>query len=166
MKHRFTSSKGKFSVSLVFCCLFIFATTLSSYGHTVNSYSPNCAAGPQYSVTANMSNNNNSSNYRWQWKNNSGSWICFVNGNNTINGNTYNVTGSVVNLSNLTTQTITITNPNSGLQGLEIRMVISDGSGVNPCTLPAGNTWTSTTNHFINVTGTSCASCTGKVTSL
>ncbi len=156
MKLRSTNNLGKFISAIIFSCLFIFATTLSSYAHTVNSYSTNCAAGPQYSVTANMSNNNSSSNYRWQWKNNSGSWICFVNGNNTINGNIYNVTGAVVNLSNLTTQTITITNPDSDLQGLEMRIVISDGSGVNPCTLPAGNTWTSSTNNFIHVTGTAC----------
>ena len=129
-----------------------------------DSYSATCGSGPQYSVTAVVSNVNSSSNYRWQWKNGS-AWVCFVNGANTINGNSYNVSGSVYNLTT-TPGPIVFTNPGSGLQGLEIRMVISDGNGVNPCTLPAGNTWTSTTNHFINVTNTACASCTGRVTSL
>ncbi len=48
-------------------------------------------------------------------------------------------------------------------------MVISDGAGVDPCTLPAGNTWTSTANYFIAVNGTPCgnaSTCTAKVTNL
>jgi len=48
-------------------------------------------------------------------------------------------------------------------------MVMSYGSGVDPCTLPAGNTWTSATNHFIAVNGTPCgntSTCTAKVTNL
>lgn len=137
-----------------------------SFAHSVDSYSATCAAGPQYKVTAVVSNVNSSSNYRWQWKNSSGSWVCFVNGANTINGKAYNVSGAVYNLTTTPGQLI-FTDPDSGLQGLEIRMVISDGSGVNPCNLPSGNTWTSTTNHFINVSGTPCAGpCTGRVTSV
>jgi hypothetical protein len=139
----------------------LLATTLAllisvmGFAHTVDSYSATCGAGPQYTVTAAVSSVNSTSNYRWQWKNASGSWICFVNGNNTINGNTYNVSGAVFNLTT-TPGALVFTNPTSGLQGLEIRMVISDGAGVDPCTLPSGNTWTSSTNHFISVTGTSC----------
>ncbi len=131
--------------------------TDNSLLHNVDAYSANCNASNQYAVTAAITNVNSSSNYRWQWKNSSSVWVCFVNGNNSINGQTYNVTGSVNNLIILSSSTITFTNPNAGLQGLEIRMVISDGAGVDPCTLPVGNIWTSTTNHFINVSGTPCA---------
>ena len=127
----------------------------SVLGHSVESYSGTCASGPQYKVTAVVKNVNNSSNYRWQWKNSSNVWVCFVNGNNTINGNTYNVSGAVYNLTT-TPGPLVFTNPNSGLQGLQIRMVISDGNGVNPCTLPSGNTWTSNTPFSINVNNTSC----------
>lgn len=127
------------------------------FAHTVDSYSAVCGAGPQYAVTAVVSSVNTSSNYRWQWKNTSGAWVCFVNGANTINGTSYNVSGAVFNLTT-TPGPLVFTNPGSGLQGLEIRMVISDGAGVDPCTLPAGNTWTSSVNHFINITGTPCAS--------
>jgi protocatechuate 3,4-dioxygenase beta subunit len=140
--------------------------SFSAFAHDVTAYTPSCGAGPQYTVTATVINVNASSNYRWQWKNSSGVWVCFANGANTINGNTYNVSGAVYNLTT-TPGPIVFTNPNSGLQGLEIRMVISDGSGVNPCTLPAGNTWTSATNHFINISATPCAGpCTGRITSL
>ena len=142
-----------------------FSFSQSIYAHSVDSYSGTCASGPQYKVTAVVSNVNNTSNYRWQWKNASNAWVCFVNGANTINGTSYNVSGAVYNLTT-TPGPIIFTNPDAGLQGLEIRMVISDGNGVNPCTLPAGNTWTSTTNHFINVINTPCAPCTGRVTGL
>ena len=137
----------------------------AGYAHSVDSYSGTCASGPQYKVTAVVSNVNSTSNYRWQWKNSSNAWVCFTNGANTINGTSYNVSGAVYNLTT-TPGPIIFTNPNSGLQGLEIRMVISDGSGVNPCTLPSGNTWTSTTNHFINVANTPCSPCNATVTGL
>ncbi len=141
--------------------LLAFAMILCTIGfaHSVDSYSAVCGSGPQYTVTATVSSVNTSSNYRWQWKNTSGAWVCFVNGANTINGTSYNVSGAVYNLTT-TPGPLVFTNPGSGLQGLEIRMVISDGSGVNPCNLPAGNTWTSSVNHFINISGTPCASVT------
>jgi protocatechuate 3,4-dioxygenase beta subunit len=136
------------------------------FAHDVTGYTPSCGSGPQYTITATVVNVNSSSNYRWQWKNSSGAWVCFVNGANTINGNSYNVSGAVYNLTT-TPGPLVFTNPNSGLQGLEVRMVISDGNGVNPCNLPLGNTWTSATNFFINVNSTPCAGpCTGRVTSL
>jgi hypothetical protein len=125
------------------------------FGHDVTGYSGTCASGPQYKVTATVTNVNSSSNYRWQWKNSSGSWVCLANGANTINGNSYNVSGAVYNLTT-NPGALIFTNPNIGLQGLEIRMVISDGNGVNPCTMPSGNTWTSSSNHFINVSGSPC----------
>lgn len=160
----FTKPKGPLGVlSRVYqkFLLLAFAMIIGTIGfaHTVDSYSAVCGSGPQYTVTATVSSVNTSSNYRWQWKNTSGAWVCFVNGANTINGTSYNVSGAVYNLTT-TPGPLVFTNPGSGLQGLEIRMVISDGSGVNPCNLPAGNTWTSSTNHFINITGSPCATTT------
>lgn len=150
----------------IFTLVMVFFTSLSAFAHDVTGYTPSCGAGPQYTIAATVINVNSSSNYRWQWKNTSGAWVCFVNGANTINGNSYNVSGAVYNLTT-TPGPLVFTNPNIGLQGLEVRMVISDGSGVNPCTLPAGNTWTSATNFFINVSGGPCAGpCTGRITSL
>ena len=165
MKKTSTNAGTAFKKYLVvILAIFALVSTQSAFAHTVESYSGTCASGPQYKVTAVVSNVNNSSNYRWQWKNGS-SWVCFVNGANTINGNSYNVSGAVYNLTQ-NPGPIIFTNPNSGLQGLEMRMVISDGNGVNPCNLPAGNTWTSTTNHFININNTPCAPCTGEVSAI
>jgi hypothetical protein len=169
MKQTSTNAGAFYKRSLVLIltiCSLSFSQSM--YAHSVDSYSGSCGSGPQYTVTATVSNVNSTSNYRWQWKNSAGTWVCFVNGANTINGNVYNVSGAVYNLT-VTPGPIIFTNPNNGLQGLEIRMVISDGSGVNPCTLPAGNTWTSTTNHFINVSNTPCGGtspCTAHITSL
>ncbi len=150
---------------VIFLTILSFTFTQSVLGHSVDSYSGTCLTGPQYKVTAVVSNVNSSSNYRWQWKNSSNVWVCFVNGANVINGNSYNVSGAVYNLTT-NPGPIIFTNPGSGLQGLQIRMVISDGNGVNPCNLPSGNTWTSANPFTINVTNTPCSPCTGKVTSI
>lgn len=145
-------------------------TSLTVFAHTVDGYNASCITGPVYSIDAIVSNVNSSSNYAWQYKNPSGNWICIVNGNNTINGDVYSISGAT---STATTNPspIVFNNPNSGLHGLVIRCVISDGSGVNPCNMPSGNTWNSgsgSTNHTISVTNTPCAntSCTGQVTSV
>ncbi len=140
---------------LLLPALLTFCTFLSSYGHSVDGYAANCGTGSKYIITATVSNVNTGSNYRWQYKNTSGAWVCLSNGANVIGGVSYNVTGAVSNLT-VTPSALTFTNPNIGLHGLELRMVISDGAGVDPCSLPSGNTWTSTANHFIAVAGTSC----------
>jgi SdrD B-like domain len=136
-----------------------FSFTSNVFAHQVDSYTSACNAGPNYSVDANVSSVNAASNYAWQYKNSTGSWVCITNGSNTINGVIYSVSGAV---SSATTNPVPIVfaNPGSGIQGLVIRCVISDGAGVNPCNMPAGNTWNSDAashNHTINVTGTPCA---------
>jgi hypothetical protein len=161
MKHTFTQlfrplvGKG----SMLFLTLTSLLFSLNSFAHVVDSYTAACNAGPYYTVDANVSSVNASSNYAWQYKNNSGNWVCIVNGSNTINGITYTVNGAV---STATTNPVPIvfTNPGSSLQGLIIRCVISDGRGINPCNIPSGNTWNSdaaSKNHSVNVNGTPCA---------
>ncbi|MCC7029674.1 MAG: hypothetical protein IT257_05155, partial [Chitinophagaceae bacterium] len=126
---------------------------VTSFAHTVDSYTSACNAGPNYSVQPNVSSVNNNSNYAWQYYNGA-SWVCIVNGNNTINGNVYTVTGATYTATQYPGP-IVFTNPNNGLQGLQIRCLISDGA--NPCNMPAGNTWTSNVNHFISVNGSPCS---------
>lgn len=132
--------------------------SVSSFAHSVTGYTGGCATGPKYSLDATVSNVNSSSNYAWQYKNASGTWVCLVNGNNTINGFVYSISGAT---STATTNPapIVFNNPNSALDGLIIRCVISDGAGVNPCNMPSGNTWnsgSSSVNHTIDVTNTPC----------
>ncbi|MBL7701317.1 MAG: carboxypeptidase regulatory-like domain-containing protein [Ferruginibacter sp.] len=165
MKKTSTNSGVAFKKYLVTILAILCLASSQVFAHSVDSYSGTCASGPQYKVTAVVSNVNSSSNYRWQWKNSSNAWVCFVNGANVINGISYNVSGAVYNLTT-TPGPIIFTNPGAGLEGLQIRMVISDGNGVNPCNLPAGNTWTSVNPFTISVNNTPCAPCTAKVTSL
>lgn len=141
---------------LIAIALLLFS--LSGFAHAVTGYTGGCITGPKYSLDATVTNVNSSSNYAWQYKNASGAWVCIVNGNNTINGFVYSVSGA---LSTLTTNPapIVFNNPNINLHGLIIRCVISDGSGVNPCNMPSGNTWnsnSSSVNHTISVSGSSC----------
>lgn len=165
MKQTSTNSGVAFKKYLVTILTVLFFVCGNVYAHSVDSYSGTCLTGPQYKVSAVVSNVNNSSNYRWQWKNSSNAWVCFVNGANTINGISYNVSGAVYNLTT-NPGPIIFTNPGSGLQGLQIRMVISDGNGVNPCNLPSGNTWTSVNPFTINVNNTPCAPCSASISSL
>lgn len=141
--------------SLTLCLLLLAQFTMA---HSVSGYTTACNTGPTYSIDATVLNVNSASNYAWQYKNTSGAWVCILNGNNTINGNTYSVSGAT---STATTNPapIVFNNPNGGLQGLVIRCVISDGAGVNPCNLPSGNTWNgdaSSVNHTISVNSTPC----------
>lgn len=165
---------GTFSVSTsfqktIFTVLAVLFS-VSVFAHDVTGYTASCTTGPVYSIDATVINVNSASNYAWQYKNASGAWVCIVNGNNTINGNTYSVSGAT---STATTNPapIVFNNPNSALHGLVIRCVISDGAGVNPCNMPAGNTWNSgnpSVNHTIAVTNTPCATttCTAQFSSL
>lgn len=139
--------------------IFVFFISVCGFAHSVTGYTGACNSGPVYSIDAAVINVNTSSNYAWQYKNASNVWVCIVNGNNTINGNTYSVSGAT---STATTNPAPIVfgNPNSALNGLVIRCVISDGAGVNPCNTPSGNTWNSdgaSVNFTINVSSTPCA---------
>lgn len=150
-------TKGNtFRVLFSLAALFIFSTSVLA--HNVTGYTPSCGAGPQFSVQPIVTNVNSSTNYRWQYKNASNTWVCLVNGTNVINGVSYNVTGAVYNLTT-TPGPIVFTNPNIGLQGVVIRCIMSDGSGVNPCNLPLNNTYNTdaaSVNHTISVSGGSC----------
>ncbi len=160
MKLKFTHQLLKIkSAALIFCMLF-FVAGFSTFAHTVTGYTSNCGTG--YSIDATVTNVNAASNYAWQYKNTSNVWVCLVNGNNTISGNVYNISGAS-STATLNPAPLVFTNPNSGLNGLVVRCVISDGAGVNPCNLPVNNTWNSdaaSINLTISVAGTACGNTT------
>ncbi|MBL7727333.1 MAG: hypothetical protein JNM68_06605, partial [Dinghuibacter sp.] len=158
MDNSFT--KGFFGRKLITGSLTTILLLLAQFvaAHSVTGYTTACNTGPVYSVDAIVTAVNSASNYAWQYKNTSGVWVCIVNGNNTINGNTYSVSGAT-STATLDPAPIVFNNPNAALNGLIIRCVISDGAGVNPCNMPAGNTWNSdaaSVNQTINVTSTPC----------
>jgi|GEM_PF-5851730 len=147
-------------------CLVLLLTFLglsfsqSLFAHTVDGYTSACTSTPTYSIDPTVSNVNSSSNYGWQYRNSAGAWICLVNGTNVINGVSFTVSGA---LSTLTTNPapIVFQNPTIELNGVVIRCIISDGNGVNPCSMPSGNTYNSgsgSVNFTINVSNTPCGS--------
>jgi SdrD B-like domain/Secretion system C-terminal sorting domain len=153
-------SARKFLTKNFFLVVLFCASTLFSMAHTITGYSGTCGSGPIYSIQPHVTNVNSGSNYAWQFRTStSGAWTCIVGSSFTVNSNTYNVTGAT-STATVSPASLVITNPNSGLQGVIFRCLISDGAGVNPCNMPAGNSWTSLTadDHVVNVTGTACYS--------
>ena len=160
MKLKFIYHLLKIKSAAIMFCLLFFVAGISAFAHTVTGYSTNCGTGPSYSIDATVTNVNSSSNYAWQYKNTSNVWVCLVNGNNTINGNVYNISGAA-STATVNPAPIIFTNPNSSLNGLVIRCVISDGAGVNPCNVPVNNTWNSdaaSVNLIISVSNSACGS--------
>jgi protocatechuate 3,4-dioxygenase beta subunit len=159
MMTTFTKIIAKTKINSFVLFLLLLIISFSTQAHTVTGYTTSCNAGPSYSVDAVVTNVNASSNYAWQYRNTAGVWVCISNGNNTINGVVYSVSNAVTNATT-NPNPILFANPGSTIQGLVIRCVISDGTGINPCNTPAGNTWNSdaaSTNHSIQVTGTPCS---------
>jgi protocatechuate 3,4-dioxygenase beta subunit len=158
MKSTFTKIIAKAKINSFVLFLLLLIISISSQAHTVTGYTASCNAGPNYSVDAVVTNVNLGSNYAWQYKNSSNAWVCITNGSNTINGTTYNISGAT-STATLDPAPIFFNNPSSTLQGLVIRCVISDGTGVNPCNTPINNTWNSdaaSVNHSIAISGTPC----------
>lgn len=125
--------------------------------HSVGYYTPSCGTGPQFSIQPSVNSVNSSSHYRWQYKNSSGNWVCINNGSNNINGVNYTVSGAAYD--NTTTPgPLVFTNPDIGLDGLVIRVVIYDGATLSNCNFPGTvyNGSANSVNHTISVSGTSC----------
>jgi SdrD B-like domain/PKD domain len=158
MMTTFTKIIAKTKINSLALFLLLLIISFATQAHTVTGYTASCNAGPVYSVDANVTNVNASSNYAWQYKNTAGAWVCIVNGNNTINAVVYSVSNATTNATT-NPNPIIFNNPGSSIQGLIIRCVISDGTGINPCNTPSGNTWNSdaaSVNHSVQVTGTPC----------
>ena len=161
MKQKSTNTLLKIK-SAVLAMLMMLVLSFTGLAHNVTGYTATCGSGPSYSIDPAVTNVNTGSNYAWQYKNSSNVWVCIVNGNNTINGVVYAVTGAT-STATINPSPINFTNPKGTLQGLVIRCVISDGTGVNPCNVPINNTWNSdaaSINHIIDVFGTACGATT------
>ena len=124
------------------------------FGHSVDSYTSTCN-GASFNITPVVSSVNNTSNYNWQYMNSSGTWICLVNGSNTINGKTFTAAG-VSASATVTPPVLSLTNLSASLDGIVFRLIIVD---VNPPCNPGGatvyNGGTTSTNY--TTSGSSCA---------
>lgn len=133
---------------------FFLVFSITSFAHTVDSYTRSCTF-TSLTLKANVSNVYSNSYYSWQYKNSSGSWICFVNGNNTINGVTYSVTGAK-SANTTSPASLVISNTTTALDGLVVRMLIKDGG--DPCTGTGTiyNTGTSSNNFTLQISNSPC----------
>lgn len=129
--------------------------SLSVDAHNVDSYTRYCTTST-LTLKANVSAVNTSSWYSWQYyKTSTASWVCLVNGSNTINGTAFTVSGTKA--SNTTTPPdLVISNTTAALDGVIVRLVIRDGG--DPCnggTLYNGGT--PSNNFTIQISNSVCA---------
>jgi len=79
-------SKTRKEAFVIVASLFI---SISGLAHTVTGYTGGCTTGPVYSLDAQVSNVNSSSNYAWQYKNASNGWVFIFNGKKSIKGKVF-----------------------------------------------------------------------------
>jgi choice-of-anchor A domain-containing protein len=97
-------------------------------------------AGSNMTVDAQIANAGSSTRYAWQYKDNSGTWKCFVNGSNTINGTSFTVSGASASGVANDAPLLTIQSAATALENVQVRVLMTDGG--DPCaTNPAYSVW-------------------------
>ncbi len=123
---------------LVFALVFLMQAS-NAFAHVVD-YFTTCGyvcSGSSLTVNAHVSATNSSTRYNWQYKDNSNTWKCFVNGNNTINGTSYSVSNATATGQLSNGPLLTVQNATSALNNVYVRLLMADGS--SPCS--ASTTW-------------------------
>ena len=128
-----------------------------SKAHTVDHFTncPYVCAGSPLTITAKISATVSSSKYNWQYKDNSGIWKCFVNGNNSINGSSVSVSGATAT-GVKTSLSLNIASVPASFNNVEVRLLIADAG--SPCASnPNYSIWGKTTIQKVKVlTGGEC----------
>ncbi len=114
--------------------------SMETQAHRIEYFTPNgcVVSGQALVIDAYVVAAPSNTNYRWVYKTASGSWTCFINGTNNINGTNFtvsNVSGTGAN----NAPELTISNPGAALDNVEIRCLMRDGA--TPCNAPTGTTW-------------------------
>ncbi len=120
--------------------LLVFLSNNSAFAHRVESYTNSgCAAGQTMVVDAVITNAGAVTWYSWQYKTASGSWTCFVNGINNINGTNFTVSGAKSSNVANDAPALTIANITTALENVQVRVLMRDGA--EPCGAPIGTVW-------------------------
>ena len=156
-KKSFTNRKLPYLLKAYFAfVLAVFFQTSNVWAHTVD-YFTKCGyvcSGSTLVMDAHLSATNSSSRYNWQFKDKSNNWKCFVNGNNTINGAVFNVSGATATGQLSDAPNLTIPGATTALSEVYVRLLIADNS--SPCS--ASTTWGQDKSIQLNVlTGADCA---------
>jgi Secretion system C-terminal sorting domain len=122
-------------LTLLFSCSFLFAKA-----HRVEFYtSTGCFTGQTMTVDAQIIAAPATTWYSWQYKTASGSWTCFVNGTNNINGTNFTVSNAKASNVLNDAPALTIMNITTALDNVQVRVIMSDG--FDPCGGAIGTVW-------------------------
>jgi SdrD B-like domain/Secretion system C-terminal sorting domain len=142
MKTIFFQSKTavfKKCTALFLTLTFLFLSKIS-LAHRVETFQyKGCALGDVVQVDAVIVAAPATTWYNWQYKDNSGVWKCFVNGQNNINGTNFTVTGaSAANVAN-DAPLLKINNATFALENVLVRVIMRETA--SPCGAPAGTVY-------------------------
>jgi hypothetical protein len=167
MRHLFTHqnacrNKGSsWSGKLFILLLLLVSNAVTLSAHTVDYFS-SCGYvcdGSTVTVNAHLSLTASNTNYNWQFRDNSGTWKCFINGSNTINGAVFTVSNATAKGQLSAAPTLTIKGATTALSNVDVRIVMADGTNVSPCgdrpTFPVYGTDKSLKLHVL--TGSDCS---------
>ena len=128
-------NKGSALFPKVFILLFLLLVqTVSLFANYVDYYT-SCGyvnAGSTVTATAQVRATNSSTNYAWQFRDNSNVWKCFTSGSNTINGVTFTVSGVSARGQNVA-PALSIANSTIALNNVDVRLLLADGTNALPC---------------------------------
>lgn len=122
------------------CFALFFAINQSANAHRVEMFtSTGCYAGQTMVIDATIAAAPGTTWYSWQFKTATGSWTCFVNGINNINGTSFTVSGAKSSNVANNAPALTIAGITTALNNVEVRVLMREGA--EPCGAPAGTTW-------------------------
>ncbi len=127
----------KFFAFLLFTSIF----SLQAKAHDVDYYT-SCGyvcTGSTITIDAAIVAAGSGTFYNWEYRDNSGTWKCFVNGSNTINGKVFTVSGASAKGPANDAPLLSIQNASAELENLEVRILMADNG--TPCGNPTYSVW-------------------------
>ena len=125
--------------------------SISAAAHRIEYYTSNgcLTVGSPLVLDAYVVSAPNTTYYQWQFKNAAGNWVYLVNGNNTINGNSYAVTNATSGPVANNAPALTFATPTPNLDGVQLRCLMRENylpssSSSNSPTIWGGNNSTET----------------------
>jgi hypothetical protein len=124
--------------------LLLLPTLLCSYqsmAHKIQMFTTSgcIVIGQTLSVDGIVTDAPSTTHYNWQFKSTNGTWTCFTNGSNTINGQTFTVNGALATGPSNNPPQLNILNATAVLDGVSIRCLMRENG--SPCGAPSGTVY-------------------------
>lgn len=128
------------SIIMLFLVTILLGTQQAS-AHRIESYtSSGCSLGSTVKVDAVVVYSPSNTWYHWQYKDGtSATWKCFVNGSNSINGQTFTVSNAWWSNKQDNAPELQISNATVALEDVQVRCLMSEG--VDPCNPGSASVW-------------------------